>query len=66
MQGDRILLSHNVNAYCRSVSGSIAGTSAQIDRDGRKSHDIGGCDLMGLGEKIASRYLTLLQPFYTL
>ena len=24
------------------------------DRDGRKSHDIGGCGLMGLGEKIAS------------
>ena len=25
---------------------------AQIDHDGRKSHDIGGCGLMGLGENI--------------
>ena len=25
------------------------------DRDGRKSHDVGGCGLMGLGENIASR-----------
>ena len=28
------------------------------DRDGRKSHDIGGCGLMGLGEKIASHIYT--------
>ena len=28
---------------------------ADIDRDSRKSHDIGGCNLMGLGEKTASR-----------
>ena len=39
---------------------SIAGichvrTIERADRDGRKSHDIGGCDLTGLGENIASR-----------
>ena len=50
MQGDHA--SHFVIAYCRSLA-CIAGNE-RADRDGRKSHDIGGCGLMGLGEKIAS------------
>ena len=63
MQGDRA--SHFVIAYMyctvdRSLA-CIAGnvrTSERADHGGRKSHDIGGCGLMGLGEKIASRLIT--------
>ena len=45
---------HSFHRSIPSNTDSLTGTYERADRDGRKSHDIGGCGLMGLGEKIAS------------